>query len=428
VSKKSGPPLIFNLFPRFFNTIDEWSTVLDHVNEMGFNAVFVNPFHETGFSGSLYAVKDYYKLNPLFLKEGQDPTDFGPLSKFLEQCKKYNLHVIMDLVINHTAIDSGLTKSHPKWYKYDENGKLHSPYAIDPANPANVTVWGDLATIDNEESEERESLWDYWDGLIAYFQKMGISGYRCDAAYQVPAPLWKKLISTAKKRNEKTLFYAETLGCQLSEIEALKDVGFDYLFNSSKWWDFDEPWALEQHESNRTIAPSIAFPESHDTERLASVAPGTIEVQKMRYAFAASFSEGLMVPMGYEYGATTRINVVKGRPEDVDEPQWDISTWIKDINKLKLRYPVLSEEGSWKVLSGYHLPYIFLEKVSNHGKPSVIFCINKDHSNSTQVEEWALPTELVGRSKAFGLLSEPITEMPIPPGFIMDPSEIIMFV
>ena len=33
---------------------------------MGFNAVYINPFHYPGFSGSLYAVKDYYRLNPLF--------------------------------------------------------------------------------------------------------------------------------------------------------------------------------------------------------------------------------------------------------------------------------------------------------------------------------------------------------------------------
>ncbi len=33
---------------------------------MGFNAVYINPFHYPGFSGSLYAVKDYYRLNPRF--------------------------------------------------------------------------------------------------------------------------------------------------------------------------------------------------------------------------------------------------------------------------------------------------------------------------------------------------------------------------
>ena len=53
-------------------------------------------------------------------------------------------------------------------------------------------------------------------------------------------------------------------------VLALADAGFDYLFNSVKWWDFKRPWLLEQYEAFRHIAPSIGFPESHDTDRLVS--------------------------------------------------------------------------------------------------------------------------------------------------------------
>jgi starch synthase (maltosyl-transferring) len=58
-------------------------------------------------------------------------------------------------------------------------------------------------------------------------------------------------------------------------VLALREAGFDYFFNSSKWWDFREPWALEQHEEVRRIAPSISFPETHDTARLAATAAAT---------------------------------------------------------------------------------------------------------------------------------------------------------
>lgn len=65
--------------------------------------------------------------------------------------------------------------------------------------------------------------------------------------------------------NPDVLFFAETLGCREDEIEALRAARFDYLFNSAKWWDFKSPWLLEQYNRFRDIAPSIAFPESHDT-------------------------------------------------------------------------------------------------------------------------------------------------------------------
>ncbi|KMQ50966.1 Alpha-amylase [Chitinispirillum alkaliphilum] len=420
-------PLIYNLFPRHFDTFEEWSSVLPQAKKMGFNSIFINPFHQTGFSGSLYAVKDYYKLNPLFLKEGQSPSDFTPLKKFITRCQDMGLMPIMDLVINHTAFDSVLTESKPQWYRRDEKGEIICPYAVDPADPSNVQVWGDLAMIDNHFSTDKQGLWDYWDKLVSFYQDLGILGYRCDAAYQVPASLWKFLISAAKERDKNTRFYAETLGCQVSEVEALGDVGFDYLFNSSKWWNFDAPWALEQHDIFKKFAPSIAFPESHDTPRLAAEPPGTEAVQKCRYAFASVFSEGLMMPMGFEYGAKTRMNVVEGTPEDMDKPIWDLTGWIGKINKLKTSMPVLAEEGTWRNISGYRFPYIFLEKSSLKNEKPVYFCINKNFTAETRVEDWAIPGEIKNCSAVIDMLSPELEEQPLPPAFLLEPADIIMF-
>jgi glycosidase len=57
---------IYNLFPTLAGPIAGWTDELPRIAAMGFNAVYVNPFHYPGFSGSLYAVKDYYRLNPRF--------------------------------------------------------------------------------------------------------------------------------------------------------------------------------------------------------------------------------------------------------------------------------------------------------------------------------------------------------------------------
>ncbi len=426
MKKSTFVPVIYNLFPRHFTCIDEWEATLPHIKEMGFNAVFVNPFHETGFSGSLYAVKDYYKLNSLFLRKGQDPKDFSILQKFIDKCKEHKLELIMDLVINHTAVDSVLTMSNQKWYRFDEHGKLVSPFAIDPGNPGNITVWGDLAIIENETSGDKAGLWAYWDSLIAYFQKMGIFGYRCDAAYQVPAPLWSYLISAAKKRFPQTQFYAETLGCQLTQIEALAPVGFDFLFNSSKWWNFDQPWLFEQHEANGRIAPSVGFAESHDTERCAGNPPGTEIVQKFRYAFSAVFSQGVLMPQGFEYGAVTRMDVVRGTPADVDKQKFDISSWIAQVHKLKMSMSVLAEEGHWHPLNDYQMPFLFLKKSSSSGNKPVFIAINKQLTNDTIIEDWMIPHDVKRCTKVRQLVRTPDIEETLPQGFIMDPADILL--
>ena len=57
---------IYNLFPTLAGTTRLWTAHLPRIAAMKFNAVYLNPFHYPGFSGSLYAVKDYYRLNPRF--------------------------------------------------------------------------------------------------------------------------------------------------------------------------------------------------------------------------------------------------------------------------------------------------------------------------------------------------------------------------
>ena len=59
-------PRIYNLFPLLAGSIPHWRNHLPRIAALGFDWVYVNPFHYPGFSGSLYAVKDYYRLNPIF--------------------------------------------------------------------------------------------------------------------------------------------------------------------------------------------------------------------------------------------------------------------------------------------------------------------------------------------------------------------------
>jgi len=109
---------------------------------MGFNWIFLNPIHPPGLSGSLYAVKDYFAINPLFYPEsGQDPE--AALRHFLEEADRRGIKVMLDLVLNHTAIDSPLVEEHPEWYAKEADGSIKHPGAIDPADATKVTIWGD---------------------------------------------------------------------------------------------------------------------------------------------------------------------------------------------------------------------------------------------------------------------------------------------
>jgi len=336
-------PRIYNLFPLLVGSVDDWKSRLPDIAEMAFNWIFLNPFHETGFSGSLYAVKDYYRLDPRFRGVAGDAD--GLLQGFLEAAERAGLSVIMDLVINHTAKDAGLIEEHAAWYARDEEGEIRSPFAVNPDDPDDVTVWGDLAEIDYSERPERNEIIAYWQHVVAHYVRLGFRGFRCDAAYQVPGTIWAEIIGTARESAPGARFFAETLGAQGDQIEQLRSAGFDYIFNSAKWWDFRADWLLEQYEQFRHLAPSVAFPESHDTGRVAADSAGDEKESRFWYLFAALFSTGLMMPIGYEFGFRRPLHVVETTPDDWEEPAFDLRPFITAANQAKARTPVLNEEG-----------------------------------------------------------------------------------
>jgi starch synthase (maltosyl-transferring) len=329
----------------------DWLQHASRVAEMGFNWLYINSIHYPGFSGSLYAVKHHYRINPQFLPPNTEKDDLAVLEQTLRGFQDLGLWPMMDLVINHSSRDCPLTQEHPAWYAHNEHGEIVSPFARDPDDPEKVTVWGDLAEIDNEGSSDREALWAYWAELVKRYLRLGFKGFRCDAAYKIPSALWRYLVEETASIDSEAMFFAETLGCTEEEALALHDAGLHYFFNSSKWWDFVQPWCLEQHEKFGRIAPSISFPESHDTTRLAADTGGNEAVQCQRYAFAASFSAGIMMPIGYEFGFRKKLDVVSTRPTDWETASFDLQGFIKKVNKLKIEHPLLHGEGELKTVT-----------------------------------------------------------------------------
>jgi starch synthase (maltosyl-transferring) len=192
--------------------------------------------------------------------------------------------------------------------------------------------------------------------------ELGFRGFRCDAAYKVPSELWRHLIDEARRVDRDVKFFAETLGAPTEDVAALADAGFDFFFNSSKWWDFSEPWALKQHEEFRTIAPSVAFPESHDTTRLAADTGGDEAVQRQRYAFGAAFSAGIMMPIGYEFGFQKQVNVVETVPTDWERRRMDLRRFITRVHALKSSHPLLQGEGVLRAVGGLDGVTLLLER------------------------------------------------------------------
>lgn len=383
------PPRIYNLFPRLAGSMDRWGAHAERARAMGFDWIYLNPVSMPGFSGSLYAVREHDRVCPDFLPPGVVGDGMAELGETLAGFRSLGLKPAMDLVINHTAIDSPLVEEHPDWYLHDERGEVVRPSAIDPADARRVTVWGDLAEVDNATSPDRDGLWAYWRWLVRTYLEMGFEGFRCDAAYKVPAALWRALAEEARRVRPGAVFFAETLGCRIQEVEQLGHAGLDFLFNSSKYWNFDAPWALEQHAQFAALRPSVSFAESHDTPRLAAEVDGDLDVMRQRYLFSAVFSAGVMMPIGFEFAHTRKLDVVRTTPDDWEQTGTDLTAYVGEVNRLKVDWPLLGVEGCWRALTPYDRSTIVLEK--SHGAERMLVLVNKDWHQARAVDLSGLP-------------------------------------
>ncbi len=75
---------------------------LDYLEDLGVNGIWLMPIHPST-SYHKYNVSDYYAIDP----------DYGTMEdfeKFMEECEKRDIHVILDLVVNHSG-------SEHAWFK-----------------------------------------------------------------------------------------------------------------------------------------------------------------------------------------------------------------------------------------------------------------------------------------------------------------------
>jgi len=366
--------IIYNLFPLLAGKFTEWERHFARAAEMGFNWIFVNPIHLTGRSGSLYSIADYFAFNPLFLDGSGDKKPAQQVYEMIGTAKKFGLCVMVDLVINHCSVDSDIVKSHPEWFLW-EGGRIAHPFAMEDGKKI---IWKDLAKFDHRNTRDKEGLFQFFLSIVKFYVELGFKGFRCDAAYQVPKSLWERLIGETKKICPDARFFAETLGTTPDLTARTASAGFDYIFNSSKWWDLYSPWLMKQYVMTRTIAPSISFPESHDTARLWEELNGNVEGIKQRYLFSAIFSAGVMMPMGFEFGFTKKLHVVKTSPTDWEQTSVDLTSFISKVNAMKAANPIFQEDAATEMLY-YHNPHILVMwKASTNTSEELLLILNKD--------------------------------------------------
>ncbi|OYD26439.1 oligo-1,6-glucosidase/alpha-glucosidase [Mycoplasma testudineum] len=314
--------IIYQIFPRSFKDsnddgngdINGIISKLDYLQDLGVNVIWLTPIYKTEFADAGYDVFDYFKVWEKF----GTISDFKKLSK---ECKKRDIEIMMDLVLNHVS-----TKH--EWFKKaiaDPNSKEF-----------NYFIWSDKP--DSSESIFNGSAWEYVESVNKYYyhlfapeqadlnwanqdvvdamaevvnfwNKLGVNSYRFDAIQHVHKEIVNgenihsfgskmvKYLQALRKKIEKNNNNVFILG-EASGIDPSKNIKYangkekiaDSFYNFSWWWigwnkktgrngydhdwkvsDFANPGAIE-YQNNETIKPwqLVNFLTNHDTSRAIS--------------------------------------------------------------------------------------------------------------------------------------------------------------
>ena len=362
---------IYNIFPRLYKDTKKWIHCVERAKYMGFNTIFLNAFFKCGASNSIYSIYDYYSFDKLSFQKFCDPE--REIKKFNKYCHKQNMYTLVDLVINHTAPDSPLVKNHKSWYKFDKKGNV-----LPAGTPSDngYHVWEDTAKLCYQKDDEN-GLKKYMLEVCKYYLELGFSGFRCDVASFVDPEVWDYLISEIRKIKPDAIFIGESFMSPSSTMVRMGQSGFDYIFSSSKWWDYEGDWLLNQYNDCKDHVCSISFPDNHDTERLIKTCKYDYNLFLQRVYFTGLFSKSFYITDGLEFACKKDLNVVTTRNRDIEKAKHNFMPEIKELLRIKSQFAPLHEESDTVILHNDD-KYICLEKTYN--KEKVLIIINKTSS------------------------------------------------
>jgi len=277
-------PLLYLFHPLLAGRMGDWGAWFDHAAALGFTHVLSAPF----FAGpSLQLPADFSRV---FHALGWDGSAEEALAAYARAARGAGLSPLLDVYPGRVASGAGA-------------GLFTSPasgHARDPRHYAGVA-----GAAEADWGHQAAELGDFWASHLSGWQDLGIAGFRLDL----------KQIATAQRATFLRVLRETVSGALLGwtpglpwgEVSQLAGSGLDFVFSSLPWWDFRADWFWEEAAMLDGVAPAIApLEDPFGTPLAASIGDrGLLGIAQRRLVnFASATGQGLLMPMGFEAGAT----------------------------------------------------------------------------------------------------------------------------
>ncbi len=179
---------------------------LDYIKSLGVNIIYLNPIFKA-FSNHRYDTGNYMEIDELL----GSMEDFKLL---IESAKEKNIQIILDGVFNHTGDDSLYFNKYNRYSTIgayqDKNSRYYSWYNF-TEHPNHYDSWWGIKTLPaiNENNQDYVKYITGEDGVIEYYTKLGVGGWRLDVVDELPSEFVKKIREAVKRNNKNAIIIGE---------------------------------------------------------------------------------------------------------------------------------------------------------------------------------------------------------------------------
>ncbi len=386
----------FTVIPASGKLRDLAQVVPDIMGRLGCRILHLLPINPTpttfarmGRYGSPYAADDFTAIDPALVEFDRRTTAVDQFIELVDAVHLGGGRLFLDLAINHTGWGSTFQNDHPEWFARNADGTFASPGAWG-------NVWEDLVEL----RHEHPGLWDALADAFLVWCRRGVDGFRCDAGYKVPLPVWQYIVARVRSEFPNTIFLLEGLGGAWEATENLLGEGgmqwaYSELFQNYSGkdvaWYLD--YCLRQSQSRGLW---VHYSETHDNARLAAMGREW-SLLRNRLCALTSVSGAFGYTGGVEWLAAEKVNVHQCAGLNWGSPA-NIVPELAQLSRLLAEHPCFFDGARLTRLSPPESPVYVLRRDSAEGLDHLLILVNTDHQKPNPVRvplaswrEWGEP-------------------------------------
>ena len=289
--------IVYQIYPKSFNDhnndgigdilgiVDK----LDYLKELGIDIIWLTPHYKSPMEDNGYDVADYYHVNDIFGKDED-------MDLLLEECKKRDMYIMMDIVANHTSnqhpwfIESQKSKDNPyrDYYVWRDEplfnyGSVFGGSAWKYDKQTNQYYLHQFAEGQPDLNWENPKVLDEMAACINYWLKKGVKGIRFDVIH---------LIGKAVDQN--ILGYGPTLHQKVHELYKKSYGQYDVVTVGEAWGDLDKAidFTDPKNEELDMVFQFECTSSNWSNDRLGKYNPKSMDMEHVKNTLI-KYQEGL---------------------------------------------------------------------------------------------------------------------------------------